>query len=137
MTRKWAELGREREHDVEMTDRQDPRGARSDPALLRKGLTLGAMAIAARVIRRMLVSAGAAHVGMTAGRRRPAERDRREDAPLRDGERVLGFELGAVRANDVGDLEPWPPRMSRGRLHDRSAHVAQLVEWALRLGDEP
>ena len=135
--REGAKLRREREDDVEVADRQEPRGARTNPPLLREALAFGAMPIATGVVRRMLVPARAAHVDMAAECGRPAERDRREHPPFSRGERMLGLELGAVRAHDVGDVEARPPGEDRGLCHAESARVHQPFEGALGLRERP
>lgn len=105
--RERAQRRGECEDDVEVSDRQNPHEPLCDPFLLRKRLTLGAVPISARVVRRLLVAARGAHVEMTTERYGPAERDGRKCATLIDAQRVHSFESPAVSANDVAHLEAW------------------------------
>jgi hypothetical protein len=55
---------------------------------------------------------------MTAERGRAAPFDGREHTALGHAESLLAFELGAVRTDDVGDVESWPPGGCRAFRHD-------------------
>ena len=61
-----ASLGRQREDDVEIADRQQIGLARGEPILRRRALALGAMAVAARVVRDPAVAAVLAALDMAA-----------------------------------------------------------------------
>ena len=67
----------------------------------------------------MLVSAGAAHVDMTAELGGAAQLDGREHATLGERQAHLGLELWAVPPHDVGDVEARPPGECRCSGHFR------------------
>jgi hypothetical protein len=112
-----TQLARQREDDMEVPYGQQPLGARSNPALLRQALTLWTVPIAAGVVCGLLMPARAAHLDMPAEGGRAALRDRSEHTPLRYTEPVLGFELGPVLSDDLGDVEAGPPGGCRAVAH--------------------
>ena len=129
-----TQLTRKGEDDVEVADGQDASGASSDPLLLGERLALGAMAIAAGVESGLFETAVAAHVEMAAERSRATELDGRKHPPLRQRQVKPLLELGAVRSDDVGNLETRPPGGCRA-----VGHGAQLSRSSAscRAGSSP
>jgi hypothetical protein len=115
-----AELLGDGEDQVEVRHRQELGHARLDPACRGQGLALGAVAVTARVVDRMLVAALRAAVEVATQGRRPAGLDRCEDPAVLPAERlpVHVEETLAEPANDVGHLEP-------GRGGHRSASLSR------------
>ena len=118
--REQAQLGRQREDDMEVPDVEQALGAPVDPLLLGERLALRTMPVAARVVRRMLVVAPRAVVDMASERRGAALPDVRQHPPLLTRQRVQDFEPRAVRAHDVADVEPRSPGLRRARAHRRT-----------------
>ena len=78
---------------------------RLDPSLLGQRLTLGTVTVAARVVRRVLVSARGALIEVPAERGRTARLDVGQDAALPGAESRDRFELRSVGTNDVRKVE--------------------------------
>ena len=76
--RRW----RQGEDDVEVGNRQQFGLTRGEPLRARPALTLGAMAVSARVVGDADSAAAVALLDVTAERRRAAGRDRADHAPL-------------------------------------------------------
>ena len=102
-----ADRGRQREHDVEVGDRQQLGLARLEPGLRRPPLALGAVAVAAGVVGDARVRAVLAALDMTAERRGAADLDRRHDAQLAEAHMAgVGGTPGlAVAAEDIRHLQ--------------------------------
>ena len=64
----WGDLGRQREDQVEVADRQQIGLAGGEPVLRRRALALGAMAVATRVVGNPMVAAVLAALDMSAER---------------------------------------------------------------------
>src|SRR5208283_4460098 len=123
----------QREDDVEVAHRQESFRTRRDPPLLPQRLTLGAVPVAAGVVRGMLESARGTRIDMAAERGCPAQRDGREHPALRKRQVVLGLERRAVLPNDLGDVETWPPAGCPAGIHGGSVRL-QSIEGTLGLG---
>jgi hypothetical protein len=116
--RHQAEGAGEREHDVEVRCVEQVGGLRLQPSRGGRSLALGAMAVAARVVRDLLVPALRAFQDMTAQGRRAAGRQVVEGAVLlgRQVRTVLFQECIATAPDHLGHFEPrsghgwvWPP----------------------------
>ena len=118
--RELAQLGRQSEHHMEVVDGQDAVEARLQPARPAHGLALGAVAIAARVVRRALVPARRAHVDVAAERSRATEHHIAGDAGLTRAERVRAHVRGQGAPKDVGDLQSRPVASRRFARFARS-----------------
>ncbi len=105
-----AESRRQGENDVEILHRKQLGGAGLDPPRRLGGLALGAVAVAARVIRDLPVSAPVARLDMPAQGRRAAAGQVDQGTALLRGEGIpVRLEEGvAMSPDDVGDLDPWP-----------------------------
>ena len=117
-----AKLGRQREDDAEVPHRQEALEALVDPTCLREGLAFGAVTIAARVVRRLVMAARRTQVQMPAEDGGPASLDRAERRMLLGARRTATPKRLTVGADDVGELEPaiW----GRARARRRSVHGA-------------
>src|ERR1700691_5900061 len=114
---------------MEVVHRQDPLETTRDPTRLRERLALGAVPVAARVVRGSLETASRAHVQVTAEHGGPALLDRAQRrALLRTQPPALGEGL-AVSTNDVRELERGA--CARGRTRRSHGRSAERVEWAL------
>ena len=124
LQRDRSQRRREREDHVEVVDGQQFGSPVLHPFRGGAGLTLGAVAIAARVIRDPPMPAPVACLDMPAQGRGPAGRDVAQGAPLLRRERAaIPVEEGiAMSPNDLGHLEPRPGhgRASPGRGASRS-----------------
>ena len=98
-----ADRGRQREHHVEVGNRQQLGLARLEPRLSRRPLALGAVPVAAGVIGDARVRAVLAALDMTAERGGAADLDRGHDAPLGEAQMRL---LAARQA------APWRRKIS-------------------------
>ena len=130
-----ADRGRQREHDVEVGNRQQLCLARRKPRLRRPPLALGTVAVAAGVIGDARVRAVVAALDMTAERRRAADLDRRHDAPLPEAQmsRVRGTPCLTVAAEDIRHLQL---RTRHGRPFKPALLLdVQQLERALDLPD--
>jgi len=109
-----GDLGRQREDDVEIVDRQQIGLAGREPILRSGALTLGAMAIAARVVGDAAVAAILAALDMAAERGRAALLDRRHDLELTQAHMpgIGAAPVGPMAMKDVRDLQP---RAAHGR----------------------
>ncbi len=138
--REGSQLGRQGEDDVEVPDVEQALAALLDPMLLGERLTLRAVPVAARMVRVVHVPARRAVLDMASERGGAALRDVRQHPLLRGGEQVQDLELCAVRAHDVGDVEPRSPDLRRARGHGlRPPHLAsrrQQLERARRVAHE-
>ena len=111
---------RQREHDMEIGDRQQLGLSVRQPLRPRRALTLRAMPIAAGVVgdpRRPTILAG---FDMTPERGRPTRRDRAHDAPLGPPHMSgVAAKIGlAMAAQDVRDFYRRPAEGSSGAGHD-------------------
>ena len=123
--RHGAQLGGQREDDVEVVDRQEPLEALVNPSRLRERLALGAVPIAARVVGRLLVPARRAHVEVAAEHGGPASLDVAQCGALLGAQHATLHERLAMRAHDVRELDcrdacagahkPRAPSVSRAR----------------------
>ena len=109
-----GDLGRQREDDVEIADRQQIGLAGREPVPRRRALTLWAMAVAARVVRDAAVAALLAALDMAAERGRAALLDRRHDLELTQAHMsgIGPAPVGPMAMKDVCDLQP---RAAHGR----------------------
>ena len=109
-----GDLGRQREDDVEIADRQQIGLAGGEPIRRRRALTLWAMAIAARVVSDAAVAAILAALDMPAERGRAALLDRRHDLELAQAHMpgIGPAPVGPMAMKDVCDLQP---RAAHGR----------------------
>ena len=101
-----AQLGGQREDDVEVRHGKQALEPLVDPSRLRERLALGAVPIPARVIRRSVVPAGAAHVEMAAEDGGPTSLDGAQDGVLVVTQRACPSKGLPVSANDIRELEP-------------------------------
>src|ERR1041384_6692873 len=90
---------------MEVFHRQQIRETRLEPARFRQRLTLGAMAIATRVIRDALVAARIALLNMSAQGCGPTALDGAHDSTLLWRQRVRESEVVPALAKDVGHLQ--------------------------------
>ena len=102
-----GDLGRQREDDVEVADRQQIGLARRQPVPCRRALALGAVPVAAAVVGDAAVAAVLARLDMTAEGCGAAGLDRRHHLQLAEAQmtgmgRAPG---GAMAMEDVGDLQ--------------------------------
>ena len=102
-----GDLGRQREHDVEVADRQQIGFARGEPVPCRRALAFGAVPVAAAVVGDAAVAAVLAGLDMAAEGCGAAGLDRRHHLHLAEAEmagmgRAPG---GAMAMEDVGDLQ--------------------------------
>jgi hypothetical protein len=104
--RQRAQLRRKRENNVKVVDRQQPLEALVNPPSLRERLTLGTVSIAARVVRRMLVSTIGTVIHVPAKRCGAALLNGVQSRTLLKRERAAGPERGAMRAHHVREFEP-------------------------------
>ena len=104
-----ADLGGQREYDVEIGRGQQVRLSRRQPSLRRPPLTLGTMAVAAGIVGDARMSAILATFDVTAERRGTANLDRRHDAALSEAY-MAGIGRAprvAVATEDVRHLQLW------------------------------
>ena len=87
----------QREYQMEVGNRQDARGRGIDPFLLRGGLTLGAVPVAAGIVDRMLPAAVRTDLQMAAQGSRATSADRRQNALLGSGENLQFLQGRSVR----------------------------------------
>ena len=102
-----GDLGRQREDDVEIADRQQVGLALGEPGSRGGALALGTVPVATRVIGDPEVAAVVAAIDMAAESRRPAVLDRRHDLELGKAQvtRLNGAIAGPFRSEDIGDLK--------------------------------
>ena len=100
-----AQLGGQGEHHVEVRDRQDACFTPIEPPGLGEALALGAVAVAARVVRDLGVVAAGAHLDVATERGRAAVLDGVDDLNLLAAHPSGRHVPRAVRAEDVSDLE--------------------------------
>jgi hypothetical protein len=105
-----AESRRQGENDMEILHRKQLGGAGLDPPRGLGGLTYGAVAVAARDIRDLLIPTPVARLDMTAQGRRATPRQVGQGTALLWGDGIpVRLEEGvAISPDDVGDLDPWP-----------------------------
>jgi hypothetical protein len=105
--RRWSDLGRQGEDQVEVPDRQQIGLAGGEPILRRRALALGAMPVAARVVGDPAVAAVLAALDMTAEDGRAAVLDRRHHLELAEAHMpgMSSAPGGAVVMEDVRDLQ--------------------------------
>ena len=108
--REARERLRHGEDEVDVPDRQELLLARRHPRVPRGGQTLGAMPVAAAVVREGRVCALVTAIAVPAERRGAALGDGPEDAPMLPGHpgAVRLQEAIAMLAHDVGHLKGWP-----------------------------
>ena len=111
-----CDLGRQREDDVEIADRQQVGLALGQPGFCGGGLTLRAVAIAAGVVGDPEIAAVIAAIDVAAQRRRPAVLNRRHHLQLGEAQTPGLSETvaGTHGPEDIGDLQ-------RGGPHGASA----------------
>jgi hypothetical protein len=143
LERDVGDLRRQREDDVEVSDRQQVGLALGEPGARGGPLALGAVPVAAAVVGDALVAAVRAGLDMTAQGCGAASRDRRHDLELLQAQ-VPGLSSpvgGAGGPEDVGDLERGAhrqpagalspavnmPSLSSGLITARTVRVATLV----------
>ena len=102
-----GDLGRQREDDVEVADRQEIGDARGEPPPCRRALAFGTVPVAAGVVGDAVVTAVRARLDMTAEGCGATGLDRRHHLHLAEAEmagmgRAPG---GAMAMEDVGDLQ--------------------------------
>ena len=131
-----GDLGRQGEDQVEVADRQQIGLAGGKPVPRRRALALGAMAVAARVVRDPAVAAILAALDMAAEGGRAAVLDGRHHLELAKAQ-MPGIGLapgGAMAMEDVGDLQPRAAHGRRARLRVsaslRSAARAGRAGWS-------
>ena len=130
-----GDLGRQREDDMEIADRQQIGLAGREPILRRRALTLWAMAIAARVVGDAAVAAIFAALDMPAERGRAALLDRRHDLELLQAHMsgIGPAPVGPMAMKDVCDLQPRAahrrPARPRVAASRRSMVRAGRVGW--------
>jgi hypothetical protein len=110
LQRQRGELVRQREDEVEVTDRQEFLLTGREPPLPRAPLTFGAVAIPARVVRDGLVAAARTLVTMST-QSSGAATDEGKKYFLVDPVNpvmVILDEATTLGANDIGHLEGWP-----------------------------
>src|SRR5450759_1592898 len=100
-----VQLAGDGEHEVKVVDGQDALEAGLDPAGLVERLTLGAVAISARVVGGRLETAGGAEVEMAAERGRPTRDDGVCNVVLARGQGVDLAIVVEVAAKDIRHLE--------------------------------
>jgi hypothetical protein len=114
----WSDLSRQREDQVEVSDRQQISFAGGEPVPRRCDLALGTMAVSAGVVGDAAVAAILAALDMTAEGSRAAVLDGRHHLELAEAH-MPGIGLapsGAMAMEDVRDLEPWAAHGRRARL---------------------
>ena len=99
-----VQFGRQREHDVEVGDRQDALLALSQPVGLGQPLALGTVPVPTGVVGHLHGPAGVAYIDMAAQGGGPAGQDRFDDLALGQRDRVGLEVVGGMRSEDVGDL---------------------------------
>ena len=120
-----ADRRRQREHDVEIGDRQEFGLARLQPPLRRRPLALRTMAIAARVVGDARMSAVLASLDVTAERRGATDLDRRHDAPLGEAQMALRWPCASGRRG--GGRHPPPPAWPRhGRRYQAGDAISMF-----------
>ena len=110
-----GDLGRQREDDVEVSDRQQVGLALGQPGARGGALALGAVPVAAAVVGDPPVAAVLAGLDMTAEGGGAAMLDRRHDLELMKAQvpGMGGPISGAGGTEDIGDLERGAHRLSR------------------------
>jgi hypothetical protein len=114
---------RQREHHMIVRHRQQVGLARGQPVHCRRALALGAMPVAARIVRDLAVRALLAARDVTAKRRRAAVLDRRHHLELAEAD-MAGIgpaPCRAVAAEDVRDLQRW--------TRHAQARVRRAAQW--------
>src|SRR5690606_1046643 len=121
-----GDLGGQREHDMEIADREKIGLPRLEPGARGGSLTLGAVTVTAAVIGDTPMSAVLAGLDVTAERRSPALLDRRHDLELLEAEMPsMGGSIGGPRAaEDIGDLDRGLHWLSRAALRPPSGPSA-------------
>jgi hypothetical protein len=112
-----AQLARQREDDMKVPLGQEPFRACSYPSLLRQALALWTVPIATGVVRGLLMSARATHFEMAAEHGGAAPLDGGQHTSLGSTQPILGFELGSVLTDDIGDVEAGPSGGCRAVTH--------------------
>jgi hypothetical protein len=112
--RERDELVGHREHDVEVVRGEHVLHPFIDPRGLGKGLAFRTVAISARVVGGPGERARVADVDMAAEELGPADLDRAHGGPLLGQDHVRLAIALAVGAEDVRDLETWPPPLLDG-----------------------
>jgi hypothetical protein len=92
------------EHQMEVAHRQQFGAPGGEPAFLGQGLALGAVAVAARVVAVMALTASVALDDMGTQLRCAATRDRAQRPPLCRSQGSARRQRGAVAANDRGQI---------------------------------
>jgi len=115
LERDVGDLGRQREDDVEVADREQIRLALGEPGARGRALALGAVPVATAVIGDAPVPAVLAGLDMPAQRGSAALLDRRHDLELIEAQvpGMGGPVSGAGGAEDIGDLDRGAHRLSR------------------------
>ena len=133
-----GDLGRQREHDVEVADRQQVGLALGKPCPRRRALALRAVPVAAGVVGDAPLAAVLAGLDVTAERRGAAVLDRRHDLELGEAQvPCMGGPVGgAGSAEDVGDLDRGAHGSAVGRDLSR-LEQAELVERARHRAHRP
>ena len=134
-----GDLGRQREDDVEIADRQQVGLALGEPGPRGGALALGAMPVATRIVSDPKVAAVVAAIDMAAKRRRPAVLDRRHDLELGKAQvtSLNGAIAGSFSAEDIGDIERGAQAGSVAvllALHQRRQMFERTGHRADRLG---
>jgi hypothetical protein len=110
LQRQWGELVRQGKDNVDIGNRQKFVLPSHNPFVASATLTLGAMAIAATVIRGSAIATARALITMPTECRRAAASDRAQNFPVSpvDPAEVVLNEAIALGANDIGHLEEGP-----------------------------
>ena len=110
-----GDLGRQREHDVEVTDGQEVSLPLGEPRARGCPLTFWTMPISAAVVSDAPMAAVLACLDVTAESRCPALFNRRHDLELVQAQVAgMGHPVsGPRRPEDIGDLKGGPHRLSR------------------------
>ncbi len=118
LPRDIRDLGRQREHDVEVSHGQQIGLARGQPGARRRTLALGAMPVAAGVVGDPPVPAVVAGLDVTAKGCGAAGLDRRHDLELAEAQMAgMGCAIrGPGTPQDVGDLDRGAHRFNRAAM---------------------
>jgi hypothetical protein len=111
LKRHGCDLARHGEHDVKVRNGQEVGFPIGHPLLSRRRLTLRTMPVAARVVRHLLVPTSIAAIDVTTEDGSPTGDDVAQDLALHDRDPLTSRceVLGAVCANDIGDLQSRSP----------------------------
>ena len=128
-----GDLGRQREDDMEIADRQQVGLALGQPGFRGGGLALRAVAVAAGVVGDPEVAAVIAAIDVAAQRRRPAALNRRHHLQLGEAQTPgLGETVAGTHGpEDIGDLQRGGPHE---RLSRRSPPGRGQISRACRAG---